>query len=312
MANDPHWNNISLLLPMTGENNSTTFTDYGPSPKTATPHGNAKISTTKSKWNKGSGRFDGAGDYISVPNSASLQLGSSDFTIEGWINLEGYANNNNGYYNASIITKDVAGNREFSFEITGTSNSFTTLAFVGFASNTGNYQVATCNFSFSLDTWYHIAACRSGNLLYLFADRTLLNPGGSSFNIALQQTSAEIKIGARLFGDGYDYYANAYINDIRITKGIARYTDTFTLPDKPFQTELTAYKVQGIAAFTDGAIAETIRAWKTEDGSLVGSATPDPATGAFDISVPDELQVDITIFRSGYRPLTHGPVMSVQ
>ena len=74
MSGDPYYHATALLLPFTGANNSTTFTDASPNPKTITPYGNTKISTAQSKWGSGSGYFDGSGDYLTTPDHTDFVL----------------------------------------------------------------------------------------------------------------------------------------------------------------------------------------------------------------------------------------------
>ena len=93
VATDPNFADVSLLLHGNGTNGSTTITDSSPSPKTVTAVGNAQISTAQSKFGGSSIAFDGTGDYLSVPNDGTLQMGSVDFTIEFWI----YFNSLSGY-----------------------------------------------------------------------------------------------------------------------------------------------------------------------------------------------------------------------
>jgi hypothetical protein len=99
---DPYRSNVVLHLPMTGANNSTTFTDVQPTPKTITRNGDTKISTAQSKWGQGSGYFDGTGDYLTLANHADFALGAGNFTIEFWI-----------YYNntANLVSKQLTFDR---------------------------------------------------------------------------------------------------------------------------------------------------------------------------------------------------------
>lgn len=229
---DPYWTSVSALLPMTGANDSTTFTDLSPTTKTVTAYGNAKISTAKNKWGISSGYFDGSGDYLQIDDHVDFQLGSENFTIECWIYISGYAANNNGYYTSNLVGKDVSGSREFTFYITGTSSSFDYLVFIGFSDNF-TYVLVNPSASFSLETWHHVAACRYNNRLYLFKNGVLLNAGGDAFSITLQATNTPVRIGAQIYGGGYDYYYNGYVQDVRITKGQSRYTADFAVPTGP-------------------------------------------------------------------------------
>ena len=83
---DASYSSVSLLLHGNGINGSTTITDNSPSPKTVTAVGNAQISTAQSKFGGGSIAFDGTGDYLTTPNNSDYQFGTSDFTVECWIN----------------------------------------------------------------------------------------------------------------------------------------------------------------------------------------------------------------------------------
>lgn len=216
-----------LLLHMEGDNNSTTFIDNGIFKKTITSVGATKISTAQSKWGNGSAYFNGNGDYLSVPTDY-LNFGSSDFTIECHIYISGWASNNSGYYSSGICMKDVYGAREFSFMLNGTSNSFTAIAFTGF-SNNSSYVSISGAFNFSLNTWYHIAAVRYGNNIYLYVNGNVVN-STTSFTLTLQQTTTLISIGGFNYGyGGYYYYLNGYIQDLRI-KRFAFYTANFTPP----------------------------------------------------------------------------------
>ena len=80
---DPYWDNVVLLLPMTGANGSTTFTDYSSTPKTITVNGNAQISTAESRFG-GSSAFSGSTGYLTVSHPDLNLSGVSAFTVECW------------------------------------------------------------------------------------------------------------------------------------------------------------------------------------------------------------------------------------
>jgi hypothetical protein len=78
-------------------------------------------------------------------------------------------------------------------------------------------------------SWHHIAICRSGSTCRLFVDGTQEASGSNSVNYDAQPTF----IGAFGASDGY---FNGYIDDLRVTKGLARYTSNFTPPTAAFPT----------------------------------------------------------------------------
>lgn len=236
MAGDIYYHKVSLLLPMTGSNGSTTFTDYSPSPKTVTPVGNAQISTALDAG--GTGLFDGNGDFLSVPDSADITLAALDFTIECWAYLTAYPANNAGTYASALITKDEASNREFGFMLVGTASSFTDLSFSGSVSGGATTVISANLISGALNTWHHFAVARRGNLVYLFQNGTLLNAGGSAFSITIFNSTSTVKIGAINYDATYKYYLTGYMRYVRITNNVARNTTNFTSPDLPLPTYL--------------------------------------------------------------------------
>ena len=80
-----NFDKCSLLAPMDGANNGTVFTDWSSNKHVITAVGDAKTSTTQSKYYGSSGYLDGAGDRLTVPSSALFGMGTGDFTIGGWI-----------------------------------------------------------------------------------------------------------------------------------------------------------------------------------------------------------------------------------
>ncbi len=229
---DSNWDSVVLSLPFDGPNASTDIRDRSDTRKTITVVGNAKISTAQSKFNGASLVLDGSGDYLTIPDSASVELGASDFTIETWVRFAGYPADNGGQFQSTLVSKDVNGSRGFNFHVAGTASSITTLGFIGFSNNT-TYTIVSASTTFNLDQWYHVAVVRSGNLVYLFKDGVILNGGGTAFSTTIQNTTTTLKVGADEFDATYKYYLNGYLDDLRVTTGVARYTTSFSVPTVP-------------------------------------------------------------------------------
>src|SRR3990170_5584126 len=83
---DAFWNNVTLLMHMNGNNGGVIFTDEKGA--ISTVFGNAQTSTAASKWLGSSGKFDGTGDYLTLPSIAGYDFGTGDFTIDAWVRLE--------------------------------------------------------------------------------------------------------------------------------------------------------------------------------------------------------------------------------
>jgi len=183
--------------------------------------GNAQISTSVVKYGTGSLSFDGTGDWLRSPDNLGIAFGSGNFTVEGWINL-----------NNIIATKGILfgiGNNSFGLRVgqgyLGDVNGLN-------ITRSGVADLEYCAFTFFVNTWYHIAVVRSGTTIYFFVNgtqQTTQGSGGSSYNFATP-TSGFI-IGAN--NDTNEPF-NGYMDDLRITKGVAVYTSNFTPPTAAF------------------------------------------------------------------------------
>jgi hypothetical protein len=179
--------------------------------------GNAVISTAQSKFGGSSMFFDGTGDWLLMPAGDKFAFGTGDYTVEAWV------------YFTSITTTDLqiiflsgsTGGNNFYFHIDGNQISVGTSA--AFISNQAT--------SFSTATWYHVAACRYSGTLRLFVNGVQI---GSSVSDSTNWISAgSARIGANEAGTQTVF---GYINDHRVTKGLARYTTNFTPPTTAFLT----------------------------------------------------------------------------
>ena len=182
--------------------------------------GNAQISTSVKKYGTGSMYFDGTGDYLVTPYTPNLDLGAGNFTAECWA------------YPNSSATQAI-------FSITGsTSVAYAQLQVAIKSDNTwyllistssGSWVSTTTSGSYSPNNWYHIAAVRNGSTFTLYINGTsVLTQSTSS---ALFAYGGATRLGANASnGDTF----NGYIDDLRITKGVARYTANFTAPTAPF------------------------------------------------------------------------------
>jgi len=213
-STDPFFANVVALLHFNGTNGSTTFTDV--TGRSWTASGNAQISTTDTKFGTGCLLLDGTDDWADSANDAGMQFGTGDFTIEGWIKPTGFANFPN------IFSNRDGGGLTFRITSGGVLSYFAQNAAGGVLS--GSLVVST-------SVYTHAAVCRASGTTRLFlggvldgsfADASTLNPTGTA-RIGASTTPA---------AGGEDF--NGRIDDFRITKGVARYTATFTPPSSPF------------------------------------------------------------------------------
>jgi hypothetical protein len=181
--------------------------------------GNAQISTSVKKYGTGSMLFDGTGDYLFRPSSSLYDFGTGDFTIEMWI----YRNGSQAAY-AGIIGFSVDSGNGL---ILGFGNADNKLRVVW-----NNTQTILASSAMTNTTWTHVALVRSGATVTCYQDGTSVGTYNISTN-AMPFTGAGMVIG-RAVTNTDSYYFNGYIDDLRITKGVARYTANFTAPTAPF------------------------------------------------------------------------------
>lgn len=210
-----------ILLHMDGADTSTTFTDsnLGGSAHTWTAAGNAQIDTAASKFGGASGLFDGTGDYIDTPDHADYNLGSSDFTVDAWVRR-----NATGARQFICGQLDAAGsNGSIIVEFDATDHLKATLTYasgVSTVAETGNTLSDTAAF-------HHIAIIRSGNTLYTAIDGTL-STGTSVTGITVDDAATAYSVGR--CGAFNGLYYNGWIDEFRLSTGIARWTANFTPP----------------------------------------------------------------------------------
>lgn len=226
---DPYFSNVSLLLKADGENNSTTFVDSGPSSLTVSKSGETKISTTQSKYGGSSAYFDGNGDYLTVPSSNNFNFGSENYTIEMWINpAGGLSNGTQKYLFGKRQSLSVYGGVLAFIQFNSSLNAYRAYYYATTNGTTWGVSVVT-GFSIPANTWTHLAFVRSGSTFTLYVNGNYAISGTASGTIP--SNSEPFIVGSVSSANpGANGYAG-YIDDFRVTKGVARYTANFTPPD---------------------------------------------------------------------------------
>ena len=215
-ATDTNINEVSLLLHGNGTNGSTTITDSSLTPKTVTAVGNAQISTAQSKFGGASIAFDGNGDYLTVPDSPDWDV-NGNYTLEFWARIP--EQSTAGYTLAYLGTNSIGG-----------SSGFAIGHYLGnLAVRLNGSSIVSSTTPITINTWQHIAIVWAGATLKGYVNGVEVLSGSS----ANTTTTTNLRIGN---GEDLDpnRWFNGYIDDLRITKGVARYTANFTPPTLPF------------------------------------------------------------------------------
>jgi len=218
---DPLWNDVVLLMHMDGTNGSTTFIDEkGHSP---VAHSDAKISTTQQKFGSASANFDGGDDNVSIVDSTDWNL-SGDFTIEFFARWSSVSSEFDVLFGQSNIVTTFAPIRIDFFD--GDMQLLVSSDATSWGINSGSVTAGIV-----INTWYHIAVTRSGNVWKMFVDGVEIYT--TTVSITPYDSSNDLKIG----GNGSStpsHSMNGYIDELRVTKGVSRYNSNFTPPTEAF------------------------------------------------------------------------------
>jgi hypothetical protein len=210
------------------------FTDNSTNNFVITPSGNATV-TGNSPFNPvgyWSNYFNGGTNYLTTSSTTWTQLGTGDFTVEGW----GYIN----AYGTYFPLCDTRASATFSPWIFGVNSS----GFADFYYGTTAGGRITDTVAVGLNTWVHLAAVRSGSTITLYVNG--VSKGTATYSSAMNGGAATI---GRIV-DGY--YANGYISNFRVVVGTAVYTSNFTPPTTP----LTAISGTQVLTCQNGRIID--------------------------------------------------------
>ena len=154
--------------------------------------------------------FDGNGDYLQINNSPELDLSKGNWTVECWV----YPTADSSSYR-TIFAKRVSGTGTTSYEgylhiSTGVISYY----------NGTNYQSST---TLASNQWSHCAWVYDGTNINIYVNGTSV----LSTAVTVTEINEPLVIGG---ARGYSEWFGGYIEDLRVTKGLARYTANFTPP----------------------------------------------------------------------------------
>lgn len=164
--------------------------------------------------------FDGVDDYLLIDYSSELSFNRVDFTIEMWV-----------WCSSTTVSSaclldfrgSTAGYNNWAVNIYPLSNRYLAV-WDGSVGNPGAWIAQSPNAIFNTNTWFHFALCSISNVLYMYVNGVLVSY--QSWVTPITNTGG-IRIGNNAATD-YDF--KGYLSDIRITRGVSRYTGNFTPP----------------------------------------------------------------------------------
>lgn len=305
MNNDPYWSNVVLLIPGRGLGlaGPAIVEDYAPNSRGLLNWSNVFTATDQFKHYGSALQFNGT-DPNFLYSCNDLNFGTGNFTIELW-------------------WKYKSGSQPYGGLLSCGNGGYSPNACCIFMSDERFWLGQYGNPDFGMiyhgkpAAPKHLAWSRSGETLRLFIDGTIITEANYPHSLNFSY-GGHTRIGR----NGWDNNGNAnfagYLNDIRVTKGVARYTAPFTPPGpflrvedysrrwKGILTDNAGWRtVNGRAAKPNGEPADSVvvRDWATK--MLIATATPD-SQGDWSLKLPPG-EYDITYLAAWCAPICHGP-----
>ena len=190
---------------------ATTESTYWNNAKTIHALGGATTDTDQSKWYGSSAKLTADAEYLITSANSDYDFGTGDYTAECWV----YFTADNDEYALSSSTEE---------GIHWGINNYGGMVRAGRCHSGGVFEHQVSS-TLSTNTWHHIAISKDTNGNRLYVDGVLKNTNSS--------TNYDTKlIGALHMGDyreeGGNIAGNIYLSDVRIYKGVAKYTSAFT------------------------------------------------------------------------------------
>ncbi|KKQ52233.1 MAG: hypothetical protein US70_C0010G0038, partial [Parcubacteria group bacterium GW2011_GWD2_38_11] len=209
-------------LMLHGDATGSAIVDSQTPAKTINVYGDTTQSATQSKFGGKSIYFDGVGDYLTFPASEDFNIGTGDFTIDSWVYISG-----NPSADGATVFSCNGGEYAWNTYPGGCDLFYVGGAFYFMGSDTVNMAVGA-----SQNAWHHVAIVRSGsgsNNLKLYVDgimgaqRTFNGAVGSSLGRAAISRMDDVNT------NGGRGFLTGYIDEFRLSKGIARWTSDFSV-----------------------------------------------------------------------------------
>lgn len=226
-STDPHFASVVRLYHCDGTDGSqSAVVDSSSYATSAVCEGSAQRDTAQFKFGTASVLFDGANDALLFDAGgdvgSEVDFASGDWTVEMFLRLNSTAGTQ------VIAGRQANGNGFAQWQLWFDAGKFKFRCWNAANSLTVNITGAT---TASTGTWYHLVGQRSGDNYTLGLDGAADGTATASGNLHTGTTDVH-RIG--ISSDGISADFNGWIDEIRMTKGVARYTFPFTPPVAAF------------------------------------------------------------------------------
>ena len=255
-----------------------------------------KITSTETFETTGSVQFDGVDDGLTISDNAAFDLGTGDFTIEGWYYLV-----NAGTYQSLMDWRG-----------SGADGNYPALL----RNNTGNYiyyyvnsAQRISNVEISYDTWFHVSICRFSGITKLFID----GKEKGSFADTISYVSRDILLGV---SQSNSNDLKGHISNYRVIKGRALYTSNFKPPMRELEV-VPGTVLLACQSKTDASLEKTGKTITVTGNAVASELTPgiltpivksgggSAITGSVEFTgSPSKLTADSVDFAMGSNDLT--------
>jgi hypothetical protein len=207
------------LLHMNGTDGATTFKDE--TGKVWTVAGNAQVDTAQSVFGGASGLFDGTGDYLYTPDSADWRLDGGSDASQWTIDMRVKFNGDPGTALKGLMQQYASTSNYWTVFLSGNK-----LYFIVHSAGSNVVEISN-DWDPASDTWYHIAVVKNGTAGYLmFVDGVQIGLAQTDTTV-LPDFAGTLRLGNVVGNTGTNYYLNGWLDEVRVSKGIARWTTDF-------------------------------------------------------------------------------------
>jgi len=224
---DPFWPNVVYFARY-----DTSATQDNAGICSPTVSGSIVRATTAPKFGSGHLSKPSGASFLNLAaaNNTIFNFGTGDFTMEYWLRFVNNPANNNNFGGLCINRRvNGAAGGVWSIYQGVTASSAWKIGFYDGSSSGGIF--AQHSQLYTAGTWYHTAYYRISGQLYIAVNGVVESKGAYTRNIP---TTGGSQLGTNHYNE---YNFAAYYDDVRVTKGVARYgTTNFAPPVKSWPT----------------------------------------------------------------------------
>ena len=217
---DPYFANVVLLCHFDSANGSTVFTDSSSVHRSVTGSTGWTATTADFKFGTASLLCPNATGSCSCSDSADWDFGSGQFTVELWARRTAAGDD------ALLGQWSSTSNLGWGLRANATGGL---LEFYYSANGTTNTTKVSGSYTLPLNTWAHVAADRdASNVLRVYADGVVI--ASATVAVTFFNSTLPLAIGSDAFTRAF----SGQVDEVRITKGVARYAGAFSPPTAAF------------------------------------------------------------------------------